>query len=206
MFPNLTFTKTIKMGLSIHYSGRISKPELLPALIEEVEEIVKIYQWPYDVFERHFPPDTFGKKEYNDSIYGISFTPANCETIPVCFLSNGRISDIFHLDLFGRSKNPKERKYVYMLSVKTQFAGIEIHSFIIELFRYLNKKYFAGFKMIDEGSYWETHDKELLEFNFKKYNMLINAFSSALENYPMLPDENVENYVLRLLNYISKNK
>lgn len=195
------------MGLSIHYSGRILRSELLPELIGEVEEIVKVYNWPYHIFKSHFRGVISGRKDdYNNEIYGISFTPPDCETIPVCFLSNGLFSDDIHLELFGKSKNIKERKYLYMLSVKTQYAGVEIHRFIIQLFRYLNKKYFADFKMIDEGNYWETNNEEVLEANFKKYNLLINSFSSAFENYPILPDENIETYVLRLLNSISRNK
>jgi len=68
------------MGLSIHYSGKIANPALLPALIEEIEDIAKVYKWEYTVNERQFPENTFGKLDYNQNIYGISFSPPECKT------------------------------------------------------------------------------------------------------------------------------
>ena len=35
------------MGLSIHFSGRLRKAEYLPTLVEEVEDIAKVYGWKY---------------------------------------------------------------------------------------------------------------------------------------------------------------
>jgi len=86
-----------------------------------------------------------------------------------------------------------------MLSVKTQYAGVELHQFVIQLFRYLNKKYFADFKLTDEGSYWETNDLVLLQTTFKKYTNLINGFASALEYIPVQKGETIESYFERLL-------
>ncbi len=33
------------MGLTLHYSGKISKDASLPGLIEEVKDIAEIYNW-----------------------------------------------------------------------------------------------------------------------------------------------------------------
>ena len=194
------------MGLSIHYSGRIANPDFLPGLVEEVEDIIKLHGWYYYIFERNFPEKSTESPIYNGNLYGISFSPPDCEPVSICFLSNGRISDSVHLKLFGKSKNQREKKYLYMLSVKTQYAGVETHCFIIQLFRYLNKKYFSDFNMCDEGSYWETNNKALLKFNFEKYNTLIKAFSSAIENYPLLPEEDIEAYIKRLVEQLSGNR
>ena len=195
------------MGLSFHYSGRISKPELLPELIAEIQDIASVYKWKYFVFERAFPKNSFSNKGYNKNIYGINFPPTHCETISLCFLSNGRMSDFLNLKLYGKSDIQNEHEYLYMLSTKTQYAGIETHQFIIQLFRHLDKKYFSDFKMIDEGQYWETNDYEILKSNFKKYTNLINSFTSALECIPIKPDESIESYLIRLLKQLhDKNK
>jgi len=194
------------MGLSIHYSGRIAKPGLLPELINEIEDIVSIHNWKYEVYERVFPENGFGDPDYNQMIYGISFTPPECETIPVCFLSNGRMSSYSNLLFFGKSDKESEKKYLYMLSVKTQFAGVVPHQYIIHPFRYLSEKYFPDFKLIDEGKYWETNDVELLKTTFKKNNHLIDSISSVIEYVPMQPGETIETYFERVLKLIQKRR
>jgi len=195
------------MGLSFHYNGSIANPDLLPELIGEIEDIAKIHNWKYFIFDRQFPEDTFGKPEYNQDIYGICFTPPECETIDICFLSNGRMSSISHLKFFGKTEDQDEQTYLYMLSVKTQYAGIELHQFIIHLFRYLDKQYFANFEMYDEGGYWETNDLSLLQSTFKRYTDLINSFASALEYIPAQTGETIESYFKRLMKLIhNKNE
>jgi len=194
------------MGLSFHYSGKIGKPELLSDLIDEIKDIANVYKWKYTVYERQFPENTIEKKDYNNNIYGIHFTPTDCETISICFLSNGRMSDKEHLMFFGKTDTREESEYLYMLSVKTQYAGAELHKFIINLFRYLSKKYFADFKMSDESKYWETNDEVLLKSNFEKYTNLINGFTTAIEIYPMNTGENIETYFARLIKKINDKK
>ena len=186
------------MGLSFHYSGRIANPESLPELIEEIEEIVKIYHWKYFVFDRQFPQNTIGKSDYTDCLYGICFTPPGCETVDVSFLSNGRMSGAMLLQNCGDGDVIEEKAYLYMISVKTQYAGIDIHRNIIQLFRYLKEKYLADFTLTDEGEYWETNDINVLKRNFNRYTDLIDGFAFAMENQDKEKDEDMETYLLRL--------
>jgi hypothetical protein len=188
------------MGLSFHYSGSIAKPELL----SEIEDIAGVFKWKCAVYERQFPENAFGKTEYNQNIYGISFTPPQCEVIPLCFLSNGRMSSIAHLQFFGKSDIQEEREYLYMLSVKTQFAGVERHQFIIELFRYMLKKYFTDFELTDEGKYWTSNNIELLQANFKKNGDFIHTFSSTIKAIPNTTNETVEADIKKILEFIRK--
>jgi len=193
------------MGLSFHYSGSIAKPQLLPYLIEEVEEIVKVFKWKYTIFERQFPEGNYGKSDYNDEIYGICFTPPECETIFISFLSNGRMSNPHSLKLWGQSSTKQGQKFLYMLSVKTQFAGVAIHKIVIQLFSHLNKKYFVDFTMIDEGQYWETNDEELLKSTFRKYTDLLDDVTFAFENFPAQQNENLEGYLEKIFNMVKRN-
>jgi hypothetical protein len=193
------------MGISFHYSGSIAKPELLPELIDEVEEVVKVFKWKYTVLERQFPEDCYGKPEYNDEIYGICFTPPCCETVFISFLSNGCMSNPLSLNLWGKSAIPQEQKYLYMLSVKTQFAGVTIHQILIQLFRHLNKKYFTNFTLMDEGQYWETNDEEHLKSTFKKYTDILDNVTFAFENFPAQQNEDIESYLERIFNMVKKN-
>lgn len=194
------------MGLSIHYSGSFNPDASLSAMIEEVKDIVDIYKWKYFVFEDTFPPDSSGLADYSEDIYGICFTPPDCETIDLCFLSNGKMSSISHLKFFGNSQNKEYQKYLYMLSVKTQYAGVEIHKLIIHLFKYLEGKYLQDLVVHDEGHYWDTGDEILLRDTFKKYTDLIENFASSIEIYPKLAGESFEAYFARLLKQIYKNR
>ena len=47
------------MGLTIHYSGRITDKKKLPLLIEELEEISKVHGWKYHIYETEFPAGDF---------------------------------------------------------------------------------------------------------------------------------------------------
>lgn len=194
------------MGLSIHYSGSIANPGCLPELINEVQDIVTVYGWPVVVYEKKFPDNQWGRASHTNLIYGLSFTPPGCESVFICFLSNGKMSGPTQLELYGSTEIETEKKYLYILSVKTQFAGVEIHKMVVQLFRYLSQKYFARFNMSDEGNYWETSDEKILKENFKKYSELLNSFCSAIEKQPFLTNEKIESYFARLLKLIREKK
>lgn len=190
------------MGLSIHYSGSFNEKPSLFEMIEEVKDIAEIYKWKYNVYEDEFPAGNVGTSKYNQKLYGISLSPPNCEPVFLCFLSNGKMSCPPNLDFYGNAKSKEEAEYLYMLSTKTQYAGIEIHKLIIHLLKHLSGKYFRDFKVVDEGKYWETLDEKLLQETFKRYTDLTEGFASSLENYPRNPGESYEAYFERILKEI----
>ncbi len=200
------------MGLTIHYSGTFNKNASLSKMVDEVADIAETHKWKYHVFNKEFPPDNEVSNSYDEEIYGICFTPPECETVSLCFLSNKKMTSLINLKSFGNSSDKKEQEYLYMLSVKTQFAGEEIHKLIIELFRYLKKqKYFEHLKILDEGKYWETGDEKILHEIFEQNIALLDSFSFAIKNVPIKKSESYLNYftrlakMIRLKNY-GKNK
>lgn len=174
-------------------------------MIEEVKDIARVNQWKYTVYEKEFSTADFGKDNYKEKIFGISFSPQQCEPVYLCFLSNGRMSSPSSLQMFGRSSDQEERKYLYMLSVKTQFAGIDTHKRIIDLFKYLNGKYFSELKVNDEGQYWETGDDELLEKIFRRYDAAFEVLGTALDRNSRIPTESFEQYFQRILKQKGKS-
>jgi hypothetical protein len=190
------------MGLSFHYNGRFKPGASLPAMIEEVKDLAEIYQWQYHIYEESFPAAGSGKSGYNQKMYGISFTPPGCETVWLCFLSNGKMSSPVHLQFYGKRKDREAQEYLYALSVKTQPAGMEIHIILIHLLKYLAGKYFQDFTIDDEGRYWETGDPAILEDNFKRYNFLVNNFTASLEQCHRDPGEDLKAYFERILKQI----
>lgn len=114
------------------------------------------------------------------------------------------MSSLINLKAFGDTDKEDYKKYLYMVSVKTQYAGIEIHKLIIHLLKYLNGKYLHNFNVFDEGQYWETGDENLILETFKRYTNLIDSFASSIENSPRKPGESFEAYFTRLINQIQK--
>lgn len=194
------------MGLSIHYSGSFKNDASLSKMIEEVKDIAEVYKWRFNIYETEFSKNAPSKTDYDKNIYGISFTPTNCETISLCFLSNGRMSSAMHLKLWADSTNKTEQEYLYMISVKTQYAGAQTHMLVIHLLKHLSKKYFQNFTVNDEGQYWETGDEKLLQETFERYTDLLNSVSTALEIFPVGDGESIENYLERVLKQVHSKK
>lgn len=194
------------MGLSIYYNGTFKKNALLSEMIEEVKDIGDVYKWKYYIFERKFPKDSIGKKEFNKNIYGILFSPPKCEPVTLCFLSNGRMGNPFMLEYWLKSKNKKDKKLVFGNVTKTQYAGVEVHAIIINLFRYLSKKYFENFTVIDEGKFWETNDEILLRKTFKDWGELIDGFTDALENLENKKVESLEELIIRAAKMVQEKR
>lgn len=108
------------------------------------------------------------------------------------------------LKYFGTSSESPNEELLYALSTKTQFAGIQVHIFIIKLLKYLSKKYFIDFTLSDEGKYWETGDEKLLAEIFATYNSFLDEVNNAFQNFPMQKGETFEIYFERVLNWINK--
>jgi len=125
------------MGLTINYTGNFNPSASLSKMIEEVKDIAEIYKWKYHIFETKFPKDNFDDKNFNEEIYGISFSPPNCEPVLLCFLSNGRMANPFMFQHWLKSKAKNDEHLIYWNFTKTQYAGIEIHKQIIHLLKYL---------------------------------------------------------------------
>jgi hypothetical protein len=182
------------MGLTIHYSARLKRLDLLPQFIVEVADICQSIGWEYDKVDKivkmkdtiSFSPPLNDNK--NVHLQGIMFHPPKCESVVFTFLSSGWTSS--HIHLMGAKNYQKldsepifkgYPKLVYMMHTKTQRGGPDTHIAILKLFKYLEKKYFAEMNVSDEGNYWETSDKEVLQERFDEYTGLINSVKGALE-------------------------
>ena len=194
------------MGLSIHFSGRFRSAELLPIMIEEVIDVSKVYGWKFKVYNTHFPNNIFESYRSFDSIYGISFTPTDCETVSLTFLSDGTMVSPAHIKFFANSDDETKRSYIYFISAKTQFAGVFVHLLLIRLLKYLNDKYFDCFKIDDESFYWETEDENLMRERFKLYDKMLDNVLLSTQTFPIEPNEDIIAYFERLMKHIDSLK
>jgi hypothetical protein len=147
------------MGLSIHYSGTIKNISLIPLLTEEVQDICKVFNWDFHLFD-------------DETFKGICFSPPECEPVFLSFLNNGKLCSPVMLQY--------DIQPATTLFTKTQFAGIEVHKAIIKLLKHLKYCYFSQFDLMDEGGYWESDDEQVLQKQFAKYNIMLEAVSAAL--------------------------
>ncbi len=194
------------MGLTLHYNGRIADKNRLPQLIEELEEISKVHGWKYHIFGPLFPTNYFPDDVNDGNLYGISMNPPGSEPVAFSFTSNGRMCGPGQFSCWGNSTDETERKYLYMNSTKTQYAGSEIHKMVIGIFRYIVPRYLTDFKMIDESEFWETGDEKLLEYNFKRNTALIEGFRIALDQNHRREGEDIESYLERVIREFREKK
>lgn len=185
------------MGLSIHYCGKLKPDASLSELIEDVTDVGEVHEWKSHIFSDKFPQGEVTTVD-NKTLYGVSLTPVNCETIFLTFAADRRlVNPVFwppdpHVQSF-------EVDVLHNLSVKTQFAGMEVHMIVIGLFKYLSKKYFEEFELSDEGRYWETGNEHVLKETFQRYGMLIDMVKNGFENTPAFRHETIEQYIERVL-------
>jgi hypothetical protein len=194
------------MGLTIHFSGRLRKAEDLSSMIEEIKDVSDVYGWKYRIYNTRFPNDIFESQPSFENIYGISFTPTDCETISIAFLSNGAMVCPARVLFFADSENETQRSYIYTVSVKTQFAGVIVHQLLIRLFKYLNDKYFEDFNLNDESYYWETDDENLMKERFKLYDNLLDKVVLSVQTFPIKAGEDMIAYFERLMKHINDLK
>ena len=186
------------MGLSFHYSGSFRQSASLPEMIEELKDIAEICNWKYHIFQKQFPFESDNGTGKN-AIYGIMFSPPHCEPVWLCFLDNRRLCSPINVELFGQLQDPKHRNFLYILSTKTQYAGVETHMTIINLLKYLAGKYFEMLEVSDEGKYWETGDVKILEATFKRYNDALNILTNVIDQNTKQPNESYMDFLRRIL-------
>ena len=197
------------MGLSIHYSGLLRNYALIENLINECEDICKSLEWDYHIWEKksnandyvHLSNPAFINYTIED-LKGISFTPKESETVSLVFFPSGILCSPGKL----KYNNPVTNELmVETVSVKTQYAGMDVHLTILNLLQYLKDKYFSVFELSDEGMYWETKDIEVLKAQFARYNFIVNSMTDALKDFKALPGETPESLADRLEELL-KNK
>lgn len=175
------------MGLTLHYSAKIKSMDMLPELVSEVEDICYSLKWDYFLYDKtilvpaiHLPLEPVESDPKQIHLLGICINPPEAETVFLTFTPSGRISGPIQLQIADQLSELLPDQ-IYCIHVKTQFAGEEIHITLVTLLKYLEKKYFSEMEVSDEGNYWNTLDKRILEERFNEYRRLIGSVRGALE-------------------------
>lgn len=169
------------MGITIHYQGKLNRPDLADAFCEELADIAETMDWKYNVINDE--PD-----EKPVPLKGIIISPhEKSEPLVFTFDPDGNLRNAFMMQFYG-----EEPDLTWYNHTKTQFAPIDVHIAIVKLLKYLQQKYIENLNVTDEGSYWETGDADLLKKKMDFLNAKINEIADALETLPRDENETAE--------------
>jgi hypothetical protein len=134
------------MGITIHYQGRVAPKVKNREIWIYASLICKEKQWPISDMAETEGPAILSQIDgeeiaYDGKLVTFEIQPhEHCEPL------------LFQITSEGYFRN----------WCKTQFAPVEIHMGIVDLFHQMKKK-FGELVIQDEGGYWESNDAEALE-------------------------------------------
>lgn len=185
------------MGLTIHYRGQLKDRKKIYKLRKELVEISKEMEWNFHLIEK-----SKDDKDTVPPLYGIIITTAKgCEMLSFIFDDDGNLRHPVALMYF--EYDDKNQLYV---SIKTQFASPEDHIVVIKLLKYIKKVYIKDLKVMDEGEYWESSDKERLVYLFNFLKEKIEQLANIIENSDEVAKvKNTEELIEKLDKLIAKH-
>ncbi|MCD4794355.1 MAG: hypothetical protein K8R54_14055 [Bacteroidales bacterium] len=175
--------------LTIHYSGSVEETKKR-SLINELTDISNEMKWNHTVID-------------DEDFLGIIMNVhKDCESFAILTDSDNKLVSM--IALMKELQPGDERFYV---SVKTNFATTDIHITIIKLLKYLKKKYIPNLQVLDEGDYWQTEDKELLQEKFDFLLKKLDEITDALEQESVPNDKtlSVDDLAKRIEDILRRN-
>jgi hypothetical protein len=165
-FPKSTFfiifNPKTKMGVTIHYKGKLNSSDNIDSFCEEMEDIAKSMGWKHTVIDKFVSND-------KTPVKGIIIRPhEKSESLQLISDQQGNLRNVFAFEFAG-----EDSELTYLNFIKTQFAPFVIHIVIIKLLKYIQQKYISNLDVYDEGEYWLTENATLLKDKFDFLNAKI---------------------------------
>jgi len=194
------------MGITIHYKGKLNNPDLLNTFCDEIKDIAKDMNWSFNTFDNDLNKSNSSYLDKNGNIKGhipikglnVTIHP-KAESLSFLFDKNGNLRNL----LVMTYKNGNESE-VSNIFIKTQFVPIEIHITIIKLLEYIKKKYISNLEVIDEGNYWETRDKNILEEKLSFLNKEIDQIGNIISEIIVDGTDSPEAILRKIENVLNK--
>ncbi|MFO7876402.1 MAG: hypothetical protein R6U55_07485 [Desulfovermiculus sp.] len=197
------------MGITIHYRGKLNDPAEIDAVTDIVQQRAVAKGWSWTHIDDDWDAEVDAQLVHTSKghleltghagLKGFSLDiDPKCEVVPLLFDSSGYLRSIFSFFDLGSARDGDT------IAVKTQFAPPEAHIQIIELLRELKQRFIADLEVMDEGEYWETEDRDLLERKMAGLQGHIDFLSDALRSEHCkglrgLPPEELAREIERML-------
>jgi hypothetical protein len=133
------------MGVTIHFEGRLKSPESLERLVQAARGAAADLGWPCQIIREECAQLPRVRDEQDWDYVGPT---AGIELLP------HKDSEPLRLEF--------DRELYVQEFIKTQFAGPDVHVEVVNLLRQL-ETHFAILSVDDEGEYWESNDRTILE-------------------------------------------
>lgn len=171
------------MGISINFTGKLHSVDLIDSLVAEIEDICTINNWssttsltPFSEYPKLPDDDALAillSAFLPKNLRGISFkVNKDSDPIPLYFNPEGFLQPKYE-SIFSEHSPRKKYKWI---STKTQSLGVEDHIKVINLLKYLKKKYFKKFELKDEGGYYPRDNRKKLEERMNSFDNAQNVF------------------------------
>ena len=175
------------MGVTIHYRGHLTDIGKLEILCDELVQIAEKMDWPYTRLDEDWSQHTDVRLEHDekgahivghDGLKGVTLKPhPECESMDFFFNSECKLCDPMGLVLVSEGSIKPEDAWI---NVKTQFAGPEIHMWVVGLLKYIKENYIHDLEVSDEGEYWETGNIDVLKGKMNFLNEKMDVICSEL--------------------------
>ncbi len=166
------------MGITIHYQGKLNRPDLANEFCEELEDISKAMEWKYNEITDEPDSKPFPLK-------GVVISPhEKSEPLVFTFDPEGNLRNAFMMRFAD-----EEPELTWYNHTKTQFAPVDVHMAIVKLLKYLQQKYMDNLEVMDEGSFWDTGDAGLLKKKFDFLNAKMDELAGLLETIEIEKDD-----------------
>jgi len=186
------------MGVSIHYRGRLTDIQKVKSICDELATIAEKMNWRYTCLKEDWSKpvlssidDTAKGADINGHLplKGIALTlHAKCEALSFFFDENGNLRDPISMVNVSAETLQLEDAWI---SAKTQFAGPDVHIWIIGLLKYLKKFYIPNLEVQDEGEYWQPENAEILK---EKMNFIDKKIAAVSEELSRVARGHIESY------------
>ena len=174
------------MGVTIQYRGTIGDTAAVHQLIDEIVDIAKTQGWACQLLDEDWAEQPTARLDSAEGpgiqivgrtvLKGLHFKPhPACEPVWLYFDRWGRMTTPFRVALDAADGYPGKEIW---LSTKTKFSDLNTHLTIINLFRYLKKKYIPNLMVRDGSGYWEHKDLNQLRQHYQLYSS--SSSSSSL--------------------------
>jgi hypothetical protein len=167
------------MSHTIHYFGRLRKPELLSELQEEFGEFAQVSGWSHEIVDHVFPRED-GEEGARQTLRGIriQLTPSD-GPVRFTFDQEGYLSHLYYeaeapapvsmerpLGRLTHREAPGFGRVLHHVHTHTTFRSKDprAHLTLVKLLDHLGNKYVPNLEVIDNTGYWTSRDEKALEF------------------------------------------